>query len=119
VAEQMCVLDNSLGFSVSRLVLTKFQLLHAAQQQEAEVVVESEPEPEPEFVPAQPLSLMAAHAMGSNGEVWRYVRRRITFAKVSANLSLSPVTCTCISLSLSTIAAETVYLRKSTFRISA
>jgi len=69
VAEQLCVLDNSLGFSVSRLVLTKFQLLHASQPKEPEVVVESEAEPESEFVPAQPLSLMAAHAMGSNGEV--------------------------------------------------
>jgi len=60
VAEQMCVLDGSLGFSVSRLVLTKFQLLHAAQPKEPEiVVVESEPEPEPEFVPSAPLSLAA------------------------------------------------------------
>jgi len=49
--------------------LTKFQLLHASQPKEPEVVVESEAEPESEFVPAQPLSLMAAHAMGSNGEV--------------------------------------------------
>ncbi|HYV83866.1 MAG TPA: hypothetical protein VE931_10140 [Pyrinomonadaceae bacterium] len=60
VAEQMCVLDGSLGFSVSRLVLTKFHLLHAAQPKEPEiVVVESEPEPEPEFVPSAPLSLAA------------------------------------------------------------
>jgi len=63
VAEQMCVLDNSLGFSVSRLVLTKFQLLHATQPKEAEVIVESEPE----FVPNAPLSL-AAYATGMNGE---------------------------------------------------
>jgi hypothetical protein len=54
VAEQMCVLDSSSGFSVSRLVLTKFQLLHATQPQEPEVVIE------PEFVQAAPLSL-AAH----------------------------------------------------------
>jgi len=41
-------------------VLTKFQLLHAAQPKEPEiVVVESEPEPEPEFVPSAPLSLAA------------------------------------------------------------
>ena len=59
VAEQLCVLDGSLGFSVSRLVLTKFQLLHAAQPKEAEVVVETEPEHEPEFVPSAPLSLAA------------------------------------------------------------
>jgi len=56
VAEQLCVLDSSTGFSVSRLVLTKFRLRHAAQPKEPEVVVESEPE----FVPTAPLSLAAA-----------------------------------------------------------
>ena len=61
VAEQLCVLDNSMGFSVSRLVLTKFRLKHTAQPKEAEVVSE------PEFVPSAPLSL-AAHANGNNGE---------------------------------------------------
>jgi hypothetical protein len=43
VAEQLCVLDNSIGFSVSRLVLTKFQLLRAAAPKEAEVVTDAEP----------------------------------------------------------------------------
>ena len=57
VAEQMCVLDNSIGFSVSRLVLTKFQLMHAAAPKEAEIVDESETEPE--FVPSAPLTLVA------------------------------------------------------------
>jgi hypothetical protein len=60
VAEQLCMLDNSLGFSVSRLVLTKFRLRHATQPPEVEIVTE------PEFVPSAPLSL-AAHANG-NGE---------------------------------------------------
>ena len=60
VAEQLCMLDNSIGFSVSRLVLTKFRLRHATQPKEAEVVIE------PEFVQSAPLSL-AAHANG-NGE---------------------------------------------------
>ena len=56
VAEQLCVLDNSAGFSVSRLVLTKFQLMRAAETpKEAEVVTDSEPA----FSP--PLTL-AAHA---------------------------------------------------------
>src|SRR5215813_9859241 len=41
VAEQLCVLDGSAGFSVSRLVLTKFQLLRAKAPQQAEVVTES------------------------------------------------------------------------------
>lgn len=64
VAEQLCVLDGSIGFSVSRLVLTKFQLLRAQAPQQAEVVAESEPE-----FPAPPLTL-AAHASGNNGDVF-------------------------------------------------
>jgi hypothetical protein len=45
VAEQLCVLDNSIGLSVSRLVLTKFNLLRArAVETSPEVVAESEPE---------------------------------------------------------------------------
>jgi len=59
VAEQLCVLDGSIGFSVSRLVLTKFQLLRAKAPKEAEVVTEPEPEFEP---PSAPLTLAAAHA---------------------------------------------------------
>ena len=66
VAEQLCVLDSNLGFSVSRLVLTKFQLLRVEAPKEAEVVTETEPE---FVVPSTPLSL-AAHASGSNGEVF-------------------------------------------------
>jgi hypothetical protein len=53
VAEQMCVLDNSLGFSVSRLVLTKFQLLRTEVAKEPEVIFE------PEFPSSAPLSLVA------------------------------------------------------------
>ncbi len=68
VAEQLCVLDNSLGFSVSRLVLTKFQLLRAQTPAVPEVVIESEPD----FTPSAPLTL-AAHASGSNGEVFDVV----------------------------------------------
>src|ERR1051325_7347653 len=63
VAEQLCVLDGSAGFSVSRLVLTKFQLLRAKAPQQAEVVTE------PDFSPSAPLTL-AAHASGNNGEVF-------------------------------------------------
>jgi hypothetical protein len=61
VAEQLCVLDNSIGFSVSRLVLTKFRLMRRETPGEVEIVTETE------FVPSAPLSL-AAHANGSNGE---------------------------------------------------
>ena len=62
VAEQLCVLDNSLGLSVSRLVLTKFNLLRArAVETSPEVVTESEPEfSVPAQVPAAPLTLAAA-----------------------------------------------------------
>jgi len=70
VAEQLCVLDNSTGFSVSRLVLTKFQLLRAATPKEAEVVADEEPFLE---VPGGPLTL-AAHASGTAGEVFEVVR---------------------------------------------
>jgi len=66
VAEQLCVLDSSAGFSVSRLVLTKFQLLRAKAPQEPEGVSESEPE---FSVPNAPLTL-AAHASGNNGDVF-------------------------------------------------
>ena len=65
VAEQLCMLDGNIGFSVSRLVLTKFQLRRVAAPKEAEVVTETEPE----FVPSVPLTL-AAHASGGNGEVF-------------------------------------------------
>jgi hypothetical protein len=63
VAEQLCVLDGNIGFSVSRLVLTKFQLRRAAAPKDAEVISE------PEFVPSAPLTL-AASASGNNGDVF-------------------------------------------------
>lgn len=67
VAEHLCVLDNSIGFSVSRLVLTKFQLLRSVKPPlEPEIVTESEPV----FTP--PLSL-AAHASGTSGDVFEPV----------------------------------------------
>ncbi|HEX2268393.1 MAG TPA: hypothetical protein VHH35_02605 [Pyrinomonadaceae bacterium] len=57
IAEQLCVLDNNLGLSVSRLVLTKFNLLRArAVETSPEVVTESEPE---FSMPAAPQSLAA------------------------------------------------------------
>ena len=71
VAEQLCVLDTSLGFSVSRLVLKKFQLRRAATPTVAQVVTESEPE----FSP--PLTL-AAHASGNGDEVFDIEAQRGT-----------------------------------------
>ena len=64
VAEQLCVLDGNIGFSVSRLVLTKFQLHRTAAPKDAEVFTETETE----IVPSAPLTL-AAHASG-NGDVY-------------------------------------------------
>jgi hypothetical protein len=62
VAEQLCVLDNSLGLSVSRLVLTKFNLLRArAVETSPEVVTESELDfSVPTPLQAAPLTLAAA-----------------------------------------------------------
>lgn len=61
VAEQLCVLDNSIGLSVSRLVLKKFQLSRRTETayQEDEV---SEAEPEI-IVTGPPLSLAAGASM--------------------------------------------------------
>jgi hypothetical protein len=64
VAEQLCVLDNSIGFSVSRLILTKFQLLHAAAPKDAEVVSDNEPVFE---TPGAPL-VLAANASSEHPE---------------------------------------------------
>ncbi len=61
VAEHLCVLDSSLGFSVSRMVLTKFQTSRATPK-EPEVVTEPQYE-----TPSVPLAL-AAHASSSNGD---------------------------------------------------
>ncbi len=67
IAEQLCVLDNSIGLSVSRLVLTKFQFLRTAGESKSPEIV---PESEPTFsVPRAPLTL-AAHASTTVGEVF-------------------------------------------------
>lgn len=62
VAEQLCVLDNSAGLSVSRLVLKKFQLLRATDKtDEQDQAFENEPEI---VVPGAPLSLAAGASPG-------------------------------------------------------
>lgn len=64
VAEQLCVLDNNMGLSVSRLVVTKFNLLRTrGTETSAEVVTTSEPE---FSVPVAPLTL-AAHVGEDHG----------------------------------------------------
>jgi len=57
IADQLCILDNSIGMSVSRLVLTKFQLLQSATKEEAEVRVDTDHQWE---VPTTVLTLAAA-----------------------------------------------------------
>jgi hypothetical protein len=61
VAEQLCVLDNSIGLSVSRLVLKKFQFLRTAS--EPEVVEDNAIGPEI-IVPTAPLTLAAGVSSG-------------------------------------------------------
>jgi len=69
VAEQLCVLDNSIGVSVSRLVLKKFQLLRAANNTDRTEQVNAEPEAVYEE-PREPLGPPLALAAGvSAGEV--------------------------------------------------
>lgn len=62
VGEQLCVLDNSIGLSVSRLVLKKFQLGQTAAAEmhdQADNVANTETEI---IVPSVPLSLAAGMA---------------------------------------------------------
>ncbi|HEV2833833.1 MAG TPA: hypothetical protein VGW58_00875 [Pyrinomonadaceae bacterium] len=62
VAEQLCVLDNSIGVSVSQLVLKKFQFLRTAT--DVAEHQEETPDTEPEIiVPTPPLSLAAGASM--------------------------------------------------------
>lgn len=69
VAEQLCLLDNNLGLSASRLVLTKFQLLRAAEvSKSGEVVTEADVD-YASSGPSAPLAL-AAHASANGGEVF-------------------------------------------------
>jgi len=57
VAEQLCVLDNSIGVSVSRLVLKKFQFLRTTDETDNFVHAD---ESESVFVePSAPLTLVA------------------------------------------------------------
>ena len=60
--EQLCVLDNSIGLSVSRVVLKKFQLLRATDQTET---TDGGNDSESVFVePSAPLSLVAGASPG-------------------------------------------------------
>jgi hypothetical protein len=61
VAEQLCVLDNSIGLSVSRLVLKKFQYLAADKIDSTEA--------EPEVVFVEPTAALTLAAGASGGDV--------------------------------------------------
>jgi len=70
IAEQLCVLDNSIGVSVSRLVLKKFQYLAADK------IDRTDPETEPESMFVEPTAALtlaasasASEAINSAGEV--------------------------------------------------
>jgi hypothetical protein len=61
VAEQLCVLDNSIGLSVSKLVLKKFQFLATEKTDNTDRASESESV----FIePTAPLTLAAAVSSG-------------------------------------------------------
>src|ERR1700754_1959729 len=63
VAEQLCVLDNSIGLSVSHVVLKKFQRLRTADVRATDTDEDEPLETEPEIiVPAAPLTLAAGVA---------------------------------------------------------
>ena len=63
VAEQLCVLDNSIGLSVSHVVLKKFQRLRASNGTASDTVAEPSSEPEI-IVPTAPLALAAGLGNG-------------------------------------------------------
>jgi hypothetical protein len=66
IAEQVCDLDNSLGLSVSRLIITKFNLLRAGEELVRQPL-STESEQSVSFIKA-PLTL-AAHASAGAAEI--------------------------------------------------
>jgi hypothetical protein len=67
IAEQLCVLDNSIGLNVSRLVLTKFELPHGVAEEKTQDAVDSTVET---YSASRPPLALAAHAAMSSGEVF-------------------------------------------------
>ena len=66
IADQLCVLDNSIGLNVSRLVLTKFQLPRHVEEAKTPDAVEDAStrlSPTPRFA-------LAAHASMNGGEIF-------------------------------------------------
>jgi len=67
IAEQLCVLDNSLGLNVSRLVQTKFQLPHRVEEAKTPDVVDDSVST---YSPTEPQLALAAYASMDIGEVF-------------------------------------------------
>jgi hypothetical protein len=66
IAEQVCDLDNSLGLSVSRLIITKFSLLPTEEELDREPLSSENAQSAPLLKP--PLTL-AAHASAGAGDI--------------------------------------------------
>jgi len=63
IAEELCVLDNSLGLSVSRLVMTKFQLPRSIEEVKTpEVVDDTVSTDSAAYSPTEPQLALAAYA---------------------------------------------------------
>ena len=67
IAEQLCVLDNSIGLNVSRLVLTKFELSQSVAEAKIEDAVDH---PLETYSASRPPLALAAYAAMSSGEVF-------------------------------------------------
>ena len=71
IAEQLCVLDNSLGLNVSRLLLTKFQLPRPVEvAKTAEVVDDTVSINVSTYSPTEPKLALAAYAAMGHREVF-------------------------------------------------
>ena len=67
IAEQVCELDNSIGLSVSRLIITKFNLLRTGQELDHEPL---SPESAQSISLLKPPLTLAAHASTNAGEIF-------------------------------------------------
>jgi hypothetical protein len=67
IAEQLCLLDNSIGLNVSRLVLTKFKLTRGVEEAKTQDVVDNTTET---YSASPPPLALAAHAAMSSGEIF-------------------------------------------------
>ena len=66
IAERLCVLDNTIGLSVSQLVLTRFRLQRSGVESEVQDPVVEDPQA---FLPAPAPLTLAAHGSMGTGEM--------------------------------------------------